>query len=60
MKTFRITSTTNGAFLGHEFNDAFPIILPNGSLFIPDSVSILPSGESRFSTSNFIIDAKEV
>lgn len=60
MKNFKIISTTNGAFLGYEFEDTYPVVLPNGSLFYPEYISTLPSGELRLITSNFIIDVKEV
>lgn len=55
----KITSTTSEEFLGFEFENTFPITLPNGSVFYPDYVKVLPSGEYRLITSNFIIDAKE-
>lgn len=58
--TLKITSTTDGKFLGYEFERNFPIILPNGSIFSPDYIVTLPSGELRLITSNFIIDVKEV
>lgn len=56
----KITSTTSGRFLGFEFEDNFPLVLPNGSVFNPDYVRVLSSGEYRLITSNFIIDAKEI
>lgn len=56
----QIISTTDHSFLGLEFQDSFPLMLPNGSEFVPERIVLLPSGEYRFITSNFIIEAKEV
>lgn len=56
----KIVNTTNGQFLGYEFEDAYPVQLPNGSIFFPEHIIVLPSGNYRLVTSNFIIDAKEV
>ena len=56
----QIINTTDKRFLGLEFFNEFPLLLPNGSTFFPERIVLLPSGEYRFITSNFIIEAKEI
>jgi len=57
----QIISTTDGRFLGHEFEDVFPIQLTPDTLFAPDhpAAQIAPA-TWRFANSNYVIDAKEV
>jgi len=55
-----IVSTTDGRFLGHEFQDIFPLVL-GAYQFIPDDPPMpIGGGLWRFSNSNYSIDAKEV
>lgn len=57
----QIVSTTDGKFLGHEFEDVFPIALTPDFGFSPDRAPF-PIGPAvwRFANSNYVIDAKEV
>lgn len=54
-----ITGTTDRQFVGFRFTDKYPVTLPNGSKFTPESVVKLAAKEYRLITSNFIIDVKE-
>lgn len=54
-----ILTTSDGRFLGREFEDNFPIMLGDYK-FLPDFAPILISDKIwRFYNSNYSIDAKE-
>lgn len=56
----QIISTTDGKFIGLEFNDKFPIKLGDIE-FTPDSTPIQIGNKTwRFFNSNYSIDTKEV
>lgn len=55
----KITATTDNKFLGFEFTDSYPITLPNGAAFSPDSVVKIDSKNFKLITSNYVIDAKK-
>lgn len=60
MTTMSITATTDGKFLGHEFDSADnPIVLDDDVAVAVDRTLPLPDG-IRFVSSNYIIDAREV
>ena len=54
-----ITSTTDRQFIGFTFTDDFPVTLPNGSQFLPESAVEIAPKNYRLITSNYIIDVKE-
>jgi hypothetical protein len=54
-----IMVTTDRQFVGASFTDSYPIILPNGLEFTPESIIELGSENYRLITSNYIIDVKE-
>ena len=55
---FTIISTTDGKFLGEEFNDSFPILL--GEIeFNPTNKLIIEQGIYRYYNSNYSIDVVE-
>ena len=54
----KIISTTDGKFVGMEFDPSQPIIL-DGSEFMPDKVQNFPDGTSRYSNSSYVIDVQE-
>ena len=54
-----ITDTTDNKFLGHQFEDIYPIILPDGFSFTPDSQIEIQPNYFRLITSNYVIDVKE-
>ena len=56
----QITATTDGKFLGHEFDAADnPIQLADDVVVHIERTLLLPDG-LRFISSNYIIDAREV
>lgn len=55
----QIMETTDGQFVGMEFDPDEPIVL-DGSEFVPDKVQHFPDGSSRYSNSNYVIDVQEV
>lgn len=52
----KITYTTDNKFLGFEFEDSFPLLLPNGVYFNPSSAIQVSEDNFRLITSNYIID----
>ena len=56
----KIISSTNSSFVGYEFENTYPLVLPNSGTFTPDSVVTLSSGVYRLINSNLIIDVKEI
>lgn len=56
----KIVETTDGRFLGREFDETLPIVLDKGTVFVPDKVELLPDNGKRFSNSSYVIDTIEV
>ena len=55
----QIVNTTDGRFIGREFDPGAPMVF-DGFSFTPDKVQPLPGGMVRQSNSNYVIDAKEI
>lgn len=56
----RVIDTTDGQFLGEEFDsEDRPIVFDDDVQFYPDRVIPIPGG-LRFASSNYIIDTREV
>jgi hypothetical protein len=55
----QIVSTTDGRFIGREFDPDKPMVF-DGFSFYPDKVQAQPDGSLRLSNSNYVIDAQEI
>lgn len=56
----RVIETTDGKYLGLEFDDTKPIITPDGITFEPTKVQDLGNGLIRYSNSNYVVLTKAV
>jgi len=54
-----ITDTTDRQFLGYQFDDVYPITLPDGTSFTPEREMQIAPNHFRLITSNYVIDVKE-
>ncbi len=55
----QIIETTDGMFIGMEFDPAQPLIL-NGAEFVPDKIIPIGDGMFRYANSSYVIDVKEI
>jgi hypothetical protein len=56
----KIISTTDGRFIGTEFEPVFPLLLGDDFGFSPDKAVPLSAVSTRFFNSNYCIDAEEI
>lgn len=55
----QVQVSTDGRFVGKVFDPEEPLTL-DGAVFSPEAVVEIGPGEHRFSTSNYVIETKEV
>ena len=56
----KITATTDGKYIGLQFDDSQPLVSPDGINFKPTNIQDLGNGVVRYSNSNYVALTKEV